>query len=50
MVKAIGQSLEKQLLCEVAELPYYSLTLDEATDISVAKQLAVSMISVARYK
>ena len=43
MVKAIGQSLEKQLVCEVAKSHYYSLTLDEATDISVLKQLAVSI-------
>ena len=39
MVKAIGASLEEQFLHEVQASPYYSIIIDEATDISVTKQL-----------
>ena len=41
MVEAIGWTLEEQILCEVRNSPFYSVTLDEATDISVTKQLGV---------
>ena len=41
MVEAIGSNLEEQILCEVRNSPFYSVTLDEATDISVTKELGV---------
>ena len=41
MVEAIGVSLEEQFLCEVQASPYYSIIIDEATDISVTKQLGL---------
>ena len=39
MVEAIGVSLEQQFFREVQVSPYYSIVIDEATDISVTKQL-----------
>ena len=39
--EAIGWTLEEQILCEVKNSPFYSVTLDEATDISVIKQLGL---------
>ena len=39
MVRAIGLSMEEEILLEVRASPYFSLILDEATDISVNKQL-----------
>ena len=41
MVEAIGVSLEEQFLREVQASPYYSIIIDEATDISVTKQLGL---------
>ena len=41
MVRAIGLSLEEEILLEARASPYFSLILDEATDISVNKQLGL---------
>ena len=41
MVRAIGLSLEEEILLEAKASPYLSLILDEATDISVNKQLGL---------
>ena len=41
MVRAIGISLEIAILLEVKTSQYYSVILDEATDISVNKQLGL---------
>ena len=41
MVRAIGISLKKGILLEVKASPYFSIILDEATDISVNKQLGL---------
>ena len=37
----IGSSLEEQLLENLGKSPYFSLVIDEATDISVHKQLGI---------
>lgn len=39
MVRATGLTLEEEILLEARASPYFSLILDEATDISVNKQL-----------
>ena len=41
MVEAIGVSVEDQFPREVQASLYYSIIIDEATDISVAKQLGL---------
>jgi len=41
IVEAIGLTLEEEILREVSDSPFYSVTLDEATDISVTKQLGI---------
>jgi len=41
MVRAIGLSLEEEILLEARASPYFCLILDEATDISVNKQLGL---------
>ena len=44
MVLAIGSVLEKGLLEETKASPYFSIIIaDESTDISVHKQLAISI-------
>ena len=43
MLAAIGKSLEEELLDEIARSPYFSIVFDEATDISVSKQLGISV-------
>ena len=43
IVSAIGNVLECDLLSEVKRSPYFSLIVDESTDISVHKQLALSI-------
>ena len=43
MVSAIGMVIEDSLLVDVRESPYYAIVVDDATDISVTKQLAVSI-------
>ena len=43
IVSAIGSDLECDLLSEVKRSPYFSLIVDESTDISVHKQLALSI-------
>ena len=43
IVSAIGSVLECDLLSEVKRSPYFSLIVDEFTDISVHKQLALSI-------
>ena len=37
MVHAIGVTMEEKLLEDIKKCPYYSLIMDEATDISVTK-------------
>ena len=37
----IGSSLEEQLIENLRKSPYYSIVIDESTDISVHKQLAI---------
>ena len=41
MVRAIALSLEEEILLEARASPYFSLILDEATDISVNRQLGI---------
>lgn len=41
IVEAIGLTLEEEILREVSDSPFYSVTLDEATNISVTKQLGI---------
>ena len=41
MVQAIGAAVEEDILCEVKDSPYFSIILDEATDIAVIKQLGI---------
>ncbi len=41
MVRAIGISLEEEILSEAKAYPYFSVVLDEATDVSVNKQLGL---------
>ena len=41
MVEAIGSTLEEKMLIEVRDSPFYSIVLDESTDISVKKQLGI---------
>lgn len=41
IVEAIGLTPEEEILCEVRDSPFYSVTVDEATDISVTKQLGI---------
>ena len=41
MVSATGESLEENLLQHVCESPFFSIILDEATDLSVVKQLGL---------
>ena len=43
MVAAIGESLEQQILQQVSKSPYYSIIIDEATDISVTKSLGIAI-------
>ena len=44
MLRAIGYTLEEDLLGKVAQSPYYAIILDECTDISVTKELALSVV------
>ncbi len=37
MILAIGSCIEQQLLNDVVNSPYFSIIIDEATDISVHK-------------
>lgn len=41
IVEAIGVTLEEEILREVNDSPFFSFILDEATDISVSKQLGI---------
>ena len=41
IVEAIGVTMEEEILCEVNNSPFYSIILDEATDISVSKHLGI---------
>ena len=41
IVEAIGATLEEEILQEVRDSPFYSIVLDEATDISVTKHLGI---------
>lgn len=41
IVEAIGVTMEEEILCEVNDSPFYSIILDEATDISVSKHLGI---------
>ena len=41
MVQAIGVILEDKILEDIKKSPYYSLIMDEATNISVTKQLGL---------
>ena len=41
IVEVIGVTLEEEILCEVNDSPFYSIILDEATDISVSKHLGI---------
>ena len=41
MVRAISIVLEENTLKKVCESPYYSIVLDESTDLSTNKQLGV---------
>ena len=41
IVEAIRVTLEEEILCEVKNSPFHSVILDEATDISVTKQLGI---------
>ena len=41
MVAAIGLALEADILKQVRSSPYYSIIIDEATDISVTKSLGL---------
>ena len=43
MVRAIGVTLEEGILLEAKASPYFSVILDEATDISVNKQLGLCL-------
>ncbi|KAI6659680.1 Zinc finger protein [Oopsacas minuta] len=43
IVEVIGIILEEEILSEVNKSPLYSIILDEATDITVTKQLGVSI-------
>ena len=43
MVSAIEMTIEDSLLVDVRESPYYAIVADEATDISVHKQAALSV-------
>ena len=43
IVEVIGITLEEEILSEVNKSPFYSIILDEATDISVTKQLGISI-------
>jgi len=43
MVRAIGVTLEEGILLEAKTSPFFSLILDEATDISVNKQLGLCL-------
>ncbi len=41
MVAAIGVALEMDILQEICQSPYFSIIIDEATDISVTKSLGL---------
>ncbi|XP_065831015.1 zinc finger protein 862-like [Oscarella lobularis] len=41
MLAAISRSLEMSVVKAVAESPYYSIVIDESTDLSTVKQLAI---------
>ena len=41
IVEVIGLTLEEEILLEVRDSPFYSIVLDESTDISVVKQLGI---------
>ena len=43
IVEVIGITLEEEIISEVNKSPFYSIILDEATDISVTKQLGISI-------
>lgn len=44
MLRPIGYTLEEDLLRKVVQSPYYGIILDECTDISVIKELALSIV------
>ena len=41
ITEVIGITLEEEILCDVRDSPLFSLVIDEATDISVTKQLGL---------
>ena len=43
MVAAIGESLEQEILHHAQQSPYFSVIIDEATDISVTKSLGIAI-------
>ncbi len=47
MVRAIGIAMEEEILSEAKASPYSSVILDEATDISVTKQLGLCIHTIA---
>ena len=44
MLQAIGYTLQENLLCKVVQSPYDDIMLDECTDISATKELALSIV------
>ena len=41
IIDAIGSVLEEEILCKVVASPFFSIIIDESTDISVTKQLGL---------
>ena len=47
LLKAINFPIEKEIVQEIRASPYFSLILDEATDLSTSKQLGVAVKYIA---
>ena len=49
-IQVMGTTIEKSLLNDLLSAPFYSLLIDETTDIAVIKEMVVSSAPIVRYR